>query len=82
MLQWSGRTLNTSGFWKEGAEQARHITWKEPRTLRLSLMALLLEVWGQHILLWEDNMPVVHIIMNGTLRSPMLMSSYGSCGRS
>jgi hypothetical protein len=73
-LQWSGRTLNASGFWKEGAEQARHITWKELRTLRLSLTALLPEVRGQHILLWEDNMPVVHIVMNGTSRSPMLMS--------
>jgi hypothetical protein len=62
--------LNLSGFWKEVTEQARHITWKELLTLHLSLTELLLEVLGQHILLC----PVVHIVMNSTLRSPMLMS--------
>ncbi len=59
---------------KPGPERDRHITWKELRTLRLSLTALLPEVQGQHVLLWEDNMPVVHIVMNGTSRSPALMS--------
>ena len=29
---------------------------------------------GQHVLLWEDNMPVVHIVMNCTSLSPALMS--------
>lgn len=73
-LQWSGKTLHASGLWKAGAEKSQHITWKELRTLRLSLTALLPEVQGQHVLLWEDNMPVVHIVMNGTSRSPALMS--------
>lgn len=73
-LRWNGQTIHASGFWKEGAERAHHITWKELRTLRLSLTAMLPEVQGQHVLLWEDNMPVVHIVMNGTSRSPALMS--------
>lgn len=73
-LQWNGKTLHASGHWKVGAEQQQHITWKELRTLRLSLTALLPEVTGQHVLLWEDNMPVVHIVMNGTSRSPALMT--------
>lgn len=73
-LRWNGQTLHAAGFWKAGLEQSQHITWKELRTLRLSLTALLPEVQGQHVLLWEDNMPVVHIVMNGTSRSPVLMS--------
>jgi hypothetical protein len=73
-LCWSGRTLSCSGYWKPGPEADRHITWKELRTLRLALASLLPEVQGQHLLLWEDNMPVVHIVTSGSSRSPELMS--------
>jgi len=31
-------------------------------------------VRGQHILLWEDNLAVVHIVCNGSSRSPALMA--------
>ena len=73
-LQWSGRTLHAHGYWRGDAEVEQHITWKELRTLRLSLTALLPEVRGQHVLLWEDNMPVVRIVLNGCSRSPLLMT--------
>lgn len=72
-LQWAGKTLETHGYWKPGKELDQHITWKELRTLRLALVALLPEVRDQHILLWEDNMAVVHIVCNGCSRSRELM---------
>lgn len=73
-LRWDGRVLHSHGYWLSGTEANQHITWKELRTLRLSLQALLPEVQGQHVLLWEDNMPVVHIVLNGSSRSPELMT--------
>jgi hypothetical protein len=73
-LQWAGKTLHTQGYWRPGPEASQHITWKELKTLRLALTALLPEVSGQQILLWEDNMPVVRIVINGSSRSPSLMT--------
>ena len=32
------------------------------------------EVRNQHVLLWEDNIPVVRIVLNGCSRSPLLMT--------
>jgi len=73
-LCWGAEQRIASGYWKAGPEMDLHITHKELKTLRLSLTSLLDSVRGQHILLWEDNMPVVHIVMNGTSRSPALMT--------
>lgn len=72
-LRFGGSTLHAHGYWRRGTEAALHITAKELKTLRLALISFLPEVRGQHILLWEDNMPVVHIVCNGTSRSPELM---------
>uniref|UniRef100_A0A7S0Z4Q6 Reverse transcriptase domain-containing protein n=1 Tax=Hemiselmis tepida TaxID=464990 RepID=A0A7S0Z4Q6_9CRYP len=73
-LQGGAEQHVASGYWRRGDEAALHITHKELKTLRLSLAALLQHVRGQHVLLWEDNMAVVHIVMNGTSRSPALMT--------
>jgi hypothetical protein len=73
-LRWSGKTLHAHGYWRRGQESSLHITAKELKTLRLALQSFLPEVRGQHILLWEDNMPVVHIVCNGSSRSPALMA--------
>jgi hypothetical protein len=72
-LQAGASTLHANGYWIHGKEQDQHITWKELRAVRLSLQAFLPEVKNQHVLLWEDNMPVVHIIASGSSRSPALM---------
>lgn len=72
-LRWAGRTVYSNGYWKPGTEAESHITWKELRTVRLAMTALLPEMRNQHILVWEDNMPVMRILCSGTSRSPFLM---------
>ena len=72
-LHINAHPIHAHGYWLPGKEKEAHITFKELRAVRLSLLALLPEVQNQHILLWEDNIPVVHLIANGTSRSPELM---------
>jgi hypothetical protein len=77
-LRGPGEPKIATGFWSDSDRRFLHsvhvhITFKELRTLRLSFMALLPELTGQHVMLMEDNLGVVGIIRAGSSRSPELM---------
>ena len=74
-LAWGGvldGTVPAQGFW-EGRTRGRHINWLELMAVYLSLQRWEGELQGASILLWEDNMTVVHVLTNRTTRSPHLM---------
>ena len=74
-LGWGG-LLNDSvpaaGIWT-GRSRGSHINVLELLAVHRSLDAFLDKVSGKSVLLWCDNMTVVHILTNRTSRSPVLM---------
>jgi biotin operon repressor len=74
-LAWGGvldGTVPAQGFW-EGRTRGRHINWLELMAVYLSLQRWEGELQGASLLLWEDNMTIVHVLTNRTTRSPQLM---------
>ena len=74
-LGWGGvlnGTVPASGMWT-GRERGRHINYHELRAVELSLAAFRERLRGRSVLLWEDNMTVLHVLTNRTTRSPELM---------
>eukprot|EP00873_Tetraselmis_striata_P021888 jgi/Tetstr1/442152/TSEL_030304.t1 len=61
-----------SGFWYDGTREM-HITYnKEFKAVRYAVLIFLSGLRGRQVLLHGDNMGVVHILANLTLRSPLL----------
>ena len=74
-LAWGGvldNTVPASGMWA-GRNRGRHINYLELLAVDNSLQAFASELRGQHVLLWEDNTTVMHVLNNRTTRSPELM---------
>eukprot|EP00873_Tetraselmis_striata_P027399 jgi/Tetstr1/447663/TSEL_035021.t1 len=55
-----------SGGWR------LHITYKKLKAVRYAVLTFLTELRGRQVLLHEDNMGVVHILVNLTFPSPLL----------
>ena len=74
-LAWGGvldGTVPAQGFWR-GRARSRHINYLELMAVLLSVQRFYGELQGASVLLWVDNMTVVHILTNRTSRSPELM---------
>lgn len=74
-LAWGGvldGTVPASGMWT-GRACGRHINFLELLAVHHTLRAFGSQLEGQSVLLWEDNMTVVHVLSNRTTRSPELM---------
>ena len=74
-LAWGGvldGTVPAQGMWT-GRERGRHINYLELLAVHQTLCAFLGRLHGRSVLLWEDNMTVVHVLTNRTTRSPELM---------
>jgi hypothetical protein len=74
-LAWGGvldGTVPAHGMWM-GSDRARHINYLELLAVHRTLNAFLEQLQGRSVLLWEDNMTVVHVLNNRTTRSPELM---------
>jgi hypothetical protein len=71
-LRGPGPPRVAQGYWTP-AQRGMHITFKELVTLRFAFLALAPELAGQHVLLFEDNMAVCHIVRAGSTRSPEMM---------
>ena len=74
-LAWGGvldGTVPAHGMWA-GRECGRHINYLELLAVHHTLVTFLDQLEGQSVLLWEDNMTVVHVLSNRTSRSPELM---------
>ena len=74
-LGWGGvldGTVPAQGMWT-GRSRGRHINFLELMAVHHTLQVFLKELQGESVLLWEDNMTVVHILTNRTTRSPELM---------
>ena len=74
-LAWGGvldGTVPAQGMWT-GRERGRHINYLELLAVHHTLAAFLDRLEGQSLLLWEDNMTIVHVLTNRTTRSPELM---------
>lgn len=74
-LGWGGvldGTVPAHGMWI-GRDRGRHINYLELAAFHNSLNAFLDQLQGRSVLLWEDNMTVVHVLTNRTTRSPELM---------
>ena len=74
-LAWGGvldGTVPAQGFWK-GRDRGRHINYLELAAVHHTLARFLEELRGASVLLWEDNMTIVHVLTNRTTRSPELM---------
>ena len=74
-LAWGGvldGTVPAQGMWR-GRDRGRHINYLELMAVYLSLQQFYGELQGASLLLWEDNMTVVHVLTNRTTRSPELM---------
>ena len=74
-LAWGGvldGTVPAQGMWR-GRDRGRHINYLELMAVYLSLQRFEGELQGASVLLWEDNMTVVHVLTNRTTRSPELM---------
>ena len=65
-------TVPASGFW-EGRNRGRHINYLELAAVFNTLNTFEPQLRGKNVLLWEDNMTVVHVLTNRTTRSPELM---------
>ena len=74
-LAWGGvldGTVPASGMWT-GRARGRHINYLELLAVHHSLQAFGSQLRGQSVLLWEDNMTIVHVLTNRTTRSHELM---------
>ena len=74
-LAWGGvldGTVPASGMWT-GRSCGRHINYLELLAVHHTLQAFADRLEGQSVLLWEDNMTVVHVLTNRTTRSDPLM---------
>jgi hypothetical protein len=74
-LAWGGvldNTVPASGMWT-GRTRGRHINYLELLAVDRTLSVFESELRGQHVLLWEDNTTVMHVLNNRTTRSPELM---------
>lgn len=74
-LAWGGvldGTVPARGMWT-GRDRSRHINYLELLAVYLSLQRFHGELQGASVLLYEDNMTVVHVLSNRTTRSPELM---------
>ena len=74
-LAWGGvlnGTVPAHGMWT-GRACGRHINFLELLAVHRTLQAFLDRLRGKSVLLWEDNMTVVHVLTNRTTRSPELM---------
>lgn len=74
-LGWGGvlnGTVPAHGMWT-GRARGRHINFLELLAVHKTLQANLERLRGRSVLLWEDNMTVVHVLSNRTTRSPELM---------
>lgn len=74
-LAWGGvldGTVPAQGMWT-GRERGRHINYLELLAVHHTLATFLDRLQGRSVLLWEDNMTVVHVLTNRTTRSPELM---------
>ena len=74
-LGWGGvlnGTVPASGMWT-GRTRGRHINYLELEAVHLTLRAFQRQLGGQSVLLYEDNMTIVHVLTNRTTRSPALM---------
>ncbi len=54
--------------------QAKHITFKELKTVRCAIEQFLPKMKGRRLLLYEDNQSVVGVLTILTSRSPTIMS--------
>ena len=74
-LAWGGvldATVPASGMWT-GRACGRHINYLELLAVHHTLQAFGSQLRGQSVLLWEDNMTIVHVLTNRTTRSLELM---------
>jgi hypothetical protein len=74
-LAWGGvldGTVPAHGMWT-GRDRGRHINYLELLAVHRSISVFLEPLRGRSVLLWEDNMTVVHVLNNRTTRSPALM---------
>ena len=74
-LAWGGvldGTVPASGMWT-GRARGRHINYLELLAVHHTLQAFSSRLEGESVLLYEDNMTVVHVLTNRTTRSPELM---------
>jgi hypothetical protein len=67
-----GRVVPAYGLWGPN-DLGLHITYKELKAVRRSLTAFLRYLPRHRILLWCDNMAVVHILKNQVSRVPLMM---------
>eukprot|EP00873_Tetraselmis_striata_P009239 jgi/Tetstr1/429503/TSEL_019408.t1 len=66
-------TTEGRGFWYD-CDHELHITYKKLKAVRHAVLTFLSELRGQQVLLYEDNMGVVHTLANLTSRSPLRMT--------
>jgi hypothetical protein len=65
--------LEARSFW--GPEDERqHITWKEPKAVRLAVLSFLPHLAGRNVLIHEDNKAVCHVLAGLTSRSLEMMT--------
>jgi hypothetical protein len=65
--------LEACGFWGTKDEK-QHITWKELKAARLTVLSFLPHLTGRNVLLHEDNHAVCHVLAGLTSRSPEMMT--------
>ena len=74
-LAWGGvldGTVPAQGMWT-GRACGRHINYLELLAVYHTVAHFFGELRGEHVLLWEDNTTVMHVLSNRTTRSPHLM---------
>jgi hypothetical protein len=69
---WLNNTTPARGFFERN-HRVQHITLKELIAVRMAITSYGERLRGHHVLHWEDNQAVVHIIRNMVSKSPRMM---------
>jgi hypothetical protein len=64
--------LEARDFWP-AADRQLHITWKELKAVRLTVLSFLQQLRGLKVLMHEDNQVLVVVLSHLTSRSPAMM---------
>jgi hypothetical protein len=69
---WLNLSTPARGFFN-ARDRKEHITLKELMAVRMAVQSFGEQIQGQHVLHWEDNQAVVHIIRNLVSKAPAMM---------
>jgi hypothetical protein len=64
--------LEARGFWSP-TDQKQHITWKELKAVRLTVLSFLPLMRGRKVLMHDNNQAMVVVLSHLTSRSPAMM---------